>query len=130
MQMTFNRSRLLIAGLLPLSALFVMAEDKPTAKQAPAQVRVNSDAPKFAIKTLSGKDIKSATSYKGKVVLLDFWATWCPPCRGEVPHLVAAYEKHSGQYFDILGVTLDTNRHVAREKVEAFMKDHNMKWEQ
>src|SRR5947207_1819794 len=127
MQMKLNRSKLLVVGALPLLALMVIGEEKSASKST---ARVDGDAPKFAIKTMRGKDIKSATSFKGKVLLLDFWATWCPPCRGEIPNLVAAYDKHAGTYFEMLGVTLDGNRHVAREKVESFMTDHNMKWDQ
>jgi thiol-disulfide isomerase/thioredoxin len=128
--MKLSRMSPLVAGLLPLSAFLVLAQEKPGNNRIASSPRVNSEAPKFAIKTLKGNDIKSASSYKGKILLLDFWATWCPPCRAEVPNLVAAYEKHAGSNFEILGVTLDINRHVPVQKVNNFLTQNNMKWDQ
>jgi thiol-disulfide isomerase/thioredoxin len=63
---------------------------------------------------------------RGKVVLVDFWATWCPPCRGEVPNVVAAYKKYHDQGFDILGVSLDQNK----DALLAFTKENGMVWPQ
>ena len=56
---------------------------------------------------------------RGKVVLVDFWATWCPPCRGEVPNVVAAYTKYHDQGFEIVGVSLDKDK----ERLLAFTKE-------
>eukprot|EP00808_Paulinella_micropora_P023990 g42322.t1 len=64
--------------------------------------------------------------YKGKVVLLDFWATWCPPCVGEVPNLVAAHKQYKDKGFAIIGISLDENK-AAMEK---FTKQHEMTWPQ
>ena len=63
---------------------------------------------------------------RGKVVLVDFWATWCPPCRGEVPNVVAAYTKYHDQGFEIVGVSLDQNK----DSLLAFTKEHGMVWPQ
>lgn len=63
---------------------------------------------------------------RGKVVLLDFWATWCPPCREEVPNVVAAYKKFHDQGFEIVGISLDQSK----EKLLAFTKDNGMTWPQ
>ncbi len=63
---------------------------------------------------------------RGKVVLVDFWATWCPPCRGEVPNVVAAYQKYHDQGFEILGISLDQDK----QALISFTKDHGMVWPQ
>jgi thiol-disulfide isomerase/thioredoxin len=63
---------------------------------------------------------------RGKVVLVDFWATWCPPCRGEVPNVVAAYQKYHDKGFDIVGVSLDQDK----DALVSFTKEHGMVWPQ
>jgi thiol-disulfide isomerase/thioredoxin len=63
---------------------------------------------------------------RGKVVLIDFWATWCGPCVGEVPNVVAAYQKYHGKGFEIVGVSLDQDK----DAMLAFTKDHGMTWPQ
>jgi cytochrome c biogenesis protein CcmG/thiol:disulfide interchange protein DsbE len=63
-------------------------------------------APEFTLEDLSGKKV-SLTSYKGKAVLLNFWATWCGPCRIETPWLIELRNQYAGQGFEILGVSAD-----------------------
>ncbi len=63
---------------------------------------------------------------RGKVVLIDFWATWCLPCRAVVPDVVATYKKFHGQGFDVLGVSLDQDK----ETMLAFAKESGMVWPQ
>jgi thiol-disulfide isomerase/thioredoxin len=60
-----------------------------------------SKFPDFAEKDLTGKPL-SVADYKGKVLLLDFWATWCPPCRAELPNVLKTYEKHHAQGFEVV----------------------------
>lgn len=55
---------------------------------------------------VNGKPVKRS-SFKGKFVLIDFWASWCGPCRVENPNVVKAYAKYKGRNFEILGVSLD-----------------------
>lgn len=94
-----------------------------------AQEAKGGKAAAFSAKTMNGGQVKLPESYKGKLVLLDFWATWCAPCKAEIPHLVAAYKKHKGPNFEILGVTLDESQKVSAEKVRDFMKKNEMTWE-
>ena len=61
---------------------------------------------------------------QGKVVLVDFWATWCGPCVGEIPHVKAAYEKYRAKGFEIVGISLDQD--LAR--LQEFTKSQGMPW--
>ncbi len=74
-------------------------------------------APDFALKDLGGKDI-SLDDYKGKVVFLNFWATWCPPCRQEIPGFIEAYEKYKGDGLVILGVAVSDRENSVKSYVE------------
>jgi peroxiredoxin len=60
----------------------------------------------FVLKDIDGKDV-SLSAYKGKVIVLDFWATWCAPCRIEIPNFVELYKKYRSEGFVVLGVSVD-----------------------
>lgn len=79
----------------------------------------------IAGKTLAGKDFK-IESLKGKVVLVDFWATWCGPCRGEFPNMREQYALYHDKGFEIVGISLDEDR----ESLEEFLKEEKLPWMQ
>lgn len=72
-------------------------------------IPVGSDAPDFAQPTPDGKPL-ALSSLRGKVVLIDFWASWCKPCRMENPNVKRVYEQYHGKGFEILGVSLDRDK--------------------
>lgn len=91
-------------------------------------LQVGMPAPDFTTKTLDGESV-SLSDYRGKVVLLDFWATWCAPCIGEIPHLKEAAKTFDEERFVILGVSLDSDPGQLRQTVAAFQIPGIQTWE-
>lgn len=80
-------------------------------------------APAFTLSTLDGRTL-SLDDLKGKVVLVEFWATWCPPCRESIPELEALYRDFFGKDFEIVGISLDDPD--SKEDVKRFVKEYGM----
>ena len=94
------------------------------APAARAEPEVGQEAPGFEIKTTDDKTIKLA-DFRGKYVLLDFWATWCGPCVGETPNLKAVFEKYGQrENFAMIGLSLDQDK----EKPIAYAKEKGTGW--
>jgi len=106
-----RRGFAIIAASLALGlAAQALADDRPK-------------APDFALRTLSGERVK-LSDYKGKVVLLSFWATWCGPCKQELPVLQALMDKHGKDGLQVLAVNIDDPKTVA--EVRRFVADRKI----
>jgi len=97
------------------------------AEKPPKKMTENQNLPKaynFTLTTLEGKTVTLA-DYKGKVLILDMWDTWCPPCRAEIPHFVELYKQYKSSGLDILGVAFGREGEAA---VRKFVADFNINY--
>ena len=85
---------------------------------------VGEKAPDFSLKDLEGK-VVGLSSFSGKVVILDFWATWCPPCRQEIPHFINLYQQYRAQGLEIVGIALDQG---GKPAVEPFVQESGINY--
>jgi peroxiredoxin len=106
----------IIISFFAVMTLFAMAV--PSRAQA-----VGSLPPDFEAKDIAGQTVK-LSALKGQVVLLDFWATWCPPCRVEIPNLLEIFRKFKDKKFVIISVSLDRDLPLARK----FVAEKEMNW--
>ncbi len=77
-------------------------------------------APDFSLKTLDGKTVRLSELRGKKVVLINFWATWCPPCRLEMPTMQQIYTEYKGKGFEILAINIEPD---AQEEIQDFVKE-------
>lgn len=118
-------SRFLISAvllaLLPASSALAQYEAPPSGPIAP--LPAGTLAPAFTTQTVGGKPL-SLRSLRGKVVLLDYWATWCGPCQAATPTLEALYKKFGPQGLRVVGLSVDDSRSAAA--VKPFIKHFGM----
>jgi len=100
-------------------------EQQKEAMKLQAGLKPGVAFPDFNEKDLAGEPL-SIAKFKGKVVLVDFWATWCGPCRGELPNVLAAYKKYHDKGFEIIGISLDQDENT----LKSFIKENGMAWPQ
>ncbi|MFT4202809.1 MAG: TlpA disulfide reductase family protein [Chitinophagaceae bacterium] len=75
------------------------------------RIQVGTEAKNFTLKDTKSQNV-SLYSFKGKYVLLDFWASWCLPCREETPNILAAYQKYKDNGFSVISISIDTDRNA------------------
>jgi len=83
-------------------------------------------APDFRIRTLDGREI-ALSDFRGKILIVDFWATWCPPCREEIPLLVELKNAHGDRGLEVLGLTIEDPEQDA-EQVRQFVREFNVNY--
>jgi peroxiredoxin len=110
---------IIIAFLLVVGVMFFSARN---AGQRVKIVREGDRAPEFRLTSLDGRSV-ALSDERGKVVLVHFWATWCPPCVEEMPAIERLYRAFIGKDFDVLAVSVDEG---GAQAVGAFMKDNGL----
>lgn len=116
-----NSSFFFYVSLLCLvCVVFLPGCDSPSQTAPAAPVELDAPAPDFSLRNLSGASV-SLSDFRGKVVLLNFWATWCPPCKAEMPSMESLYRQMKDDGLVILAVNIEQN---GPETVARFLKEN------
>jgi cytochrome c biogenesis protein CcmG, thiol:disulfide interchange protein DsbE len=117
-----SSKRLIIYGIvaLCLMGLYIAGRRKATSSKVTASGNV---APDFAVTDIDGRKL-NLSDFRGKVVLLDFWATWCTPCRAEIPHFVEMQSKYGPQGFQVIGISMDDDAKPVREFYQQYKMNY------
>ena len=119
-----RKAILLVLAIAVAVGLYEFARHNPAhSKAGGAPGAVGSTAAAFNLQTIDGKPFDLA-AYSGKVVLLDFWATWCVPCQAEIPHFVEFQDRYHGHGFQVLGISMDDGP----QPVQAFYQKYKMNY--
>lgn len=130
MNMIFKNAMIAMAMIMSASTVFaqngngnaanaqqVTVENDLDAKYATNLLKAGTVAPEIALKTIDGKQF-SLKSLRGKYVVVDFWASWCPDCRKDAPNVVAMYNKFHKKGVEFVGVSFDTKSESWKSAVE------------
>ena len=119
-----------VTEMSPLGAAFKIVKSRQKVAEDPIipDFNIGDKVPRFVKTTLDGRKVSFPNDYKGKLLLIDYWATWCGPCLAEVPGVRAAYTKLHDQGFEILGVSLDNAGQ--RDLLVNLTKSKGMSWPQ
>jgi cytochrome c biogenesis protein CcmG, thiol:disulfide interchange protein DsbE len=108
-----------------MTTMFVSACVRGDSASTPARVDVGLPAPAYQTVSISG-DTVSLASLRDKVVLLNVWATWCHPCRDEIPELRDVHDKYAGRGLELVGVSVDAQGN--EDAIREFMKEFQMNY--
>ncbi len=105
--------------LFALTALFLLPftacnNEKEKADNSSQGITENIKAPDFSLKDVGGNPF-TLSDHSGKVKIIDFWATWCPPCRMEIPDFQSLHDKYPGDKFLMIGISLDDNSEIVKK---------------
>jgi thiol-disulfide isomerase/thioredoxin len=106
-------------------AVAILTKEQERVEKLKGLAEVGSPPHALDKKDTAGKEIK-LDAYAGKVLLIDFWATWCGPCVEELPNVLATYEKWNAKGFEVLGISLDEDRAA----LDGFLKEKKVPWRQ
>jgi len=110
---------LFLQTLIPIS---VLGHEDSFAKMGVVSPRNEKIAPNFILESVTGEKI-SLKDFKGKAVLLNFWATWCQPCKKELPSMQRIYEELSSEGVEVVAISIDRNK---KERVEKYINNYNL----
>ncbi|MEO6893949.1 MAG: TlpA disulfide reductase family protein [Ginsengibacter sp.] len=122
---TLDQSKAMFAGFTDAVKKSIQGEEVNQRIATLSRIEVGNHAPGFKQKSVDNQEITLA-SYKGKYVLLEFWASWCGPCRAESPNVLKAYNTYKNKGFDVLSVSLDN----VRKNWEAAIQKDGLLWTQ
>ncbi|MGN0202439.1 MAG: TlpA family protein disulfide reductase [Candidatus Cryptobacteroides sp.] len=134
MKRFFSLLALFFAFSLGINAQEAVPDGDPDLEYAADLLKPGTKAPSFRIATPEGKEL-SLKQFKGKTVVLDFWASWCPDCRKELPAIEAAYEKYGAEDVVFIGISFDDDYSKWTKAIEDYgLKYHHVselkKWKQ
>ena len=113
---------ILLVLIASVVLIIFLRDERDSTLETTRSIQPGAEAPDFAFSDLNGVEV-SLAAYRGKVVLVNIWATWCLPCRQEMPSMQRLYEKFKGENFEILAVSIDSE---GREAVAPFMRKMNL----
>jgi cytochrome c biogenesis protein CcmG/thiol:disulfide interchange protein DsbE len=119
-----RRAVLIVVAIILAVAIYEVGRRSSTHSKPGGALSVgHSVAPDFSLQDLNGQPLQLA-NYRGKVVLLDFWATWCTPCLDEIPHFVALQNQYREQGLQVIGISMDDGPTPVRQFYQQFKMNY------
>jgi peroxiredoxin len=115
---------LMLSGIVDIAPSVAIGRAQENNNQVEIGLKEGNKAPDFQLSTLDGTEMK-LSDLQGKVVFLNFWATWCPPCKEELPHMQKFYQEKGNNEVEILAVNLTTAERNSNG-LEKFVKDYGL----